>query len=506
MSHALIVVDVQNDFCEGGSLAKGGAEIAFKLGEILHTWQQADLRDKAYDYVVAVRDHHVDPARTSPRSRTTATPGRRTVSPAPTARASIPTSTRSPSTSVSTRASTPRRTPLRGQVQERRDAGRLAARPRRHGGDIAGLTTDYCVRLTAVDATKQGITARVLLDLTAGVNAETTRAVVEEMRAAGCDLVGAPIVRENVGLATGRLQIRTLASSASVSSSSRARSRSGRLSRVRGSRIPPRRRPRWPARPGWAGWTPRRAREAAGRAGRGARPPARARRRTAAPGTSSSPGSAPVAVVAHLLVQRATQALQHAALQLVAQPVGVDHHTGVTGDHDPTDRDHTGGGVDVDLGHLGDVGLAALVPRHRNALTAAALTARSDPFPPAGVRGGRLQHRPGPLVAQMGEPERDRVPPAASASSSMNDSMAKVSKNRRGTATPRYAAVRARTPPRCRGYRVHTAARHCVPRPRRRPTTASARRSRAARTPPAGHRCRTGVRCARRCGCGAANR
>ena len=42
MAKALIVVDVQNDFCEGGSLAvAGGAEVAFKIGGLLHTWQEA---------------------------------------------------------------------------------------------------------------------------------------------------------------------------------------------------------------------------------------------------------------------------------------------------------------------------------------------------------------------------------------------------------------------------------------------------------------------------------
>ena len=55
MSRALIVVDVQNDFCEGGSLAvAGGAEAAASITRLL-----AD--DHGYDYVVATRDHHIDP-------------------------------------------------------------------------------------------------------------------------------------------------------------------------------------------------------------------------------------------------------------------------------------------------------------------------------------------------------------------------------------------------------------------------------------------------------------
>jgi len=56
MSRALIVVDVQNDFCEGGSLAvDGGAAVA----ELISAW----IRDHADEYatIVATRDWHIDP-------------------------------------------------------------------------------------------------------------------------------------------------------------------------------------------------------------------------------------------------------------------------------------------------------------------------------------------------------------------------------------------------------------------------------------------------------------
>jgi nicotinamidase/pyrazinamidase len=52
---ALIIVDVQNDFCEGGSLAvTGGAAVARAISEHV-----ADSGD--YGHVVATRDFHVDP-------------------------------------------------------------------------------------------------------------------------------------------------------------------------------------------------------------------------------------------------------------------------------------------------------------------------------------------------------------------------------------------------------------------------------------------------------------
>lgn len=57
MRRALIVVDVQNDFCEGGSLAvTGGAEVAAAITEHLDGPGR-----ELYDHVVATRDHHIEP-------------------------------------------------------------------------------------------------------------------------------------------------------------------------------------------------------------------------------------------------------------------------------------------------------------------------------------------------------------------------------------------------------------------------------------------------------------
>jgi nicotinamidase/pyrazinamidase len=77
MSRALVVVDVQNDLCEGGSLAvAGGATVAEA---------SANVRAHAGDYahVVAARDHHVAPEGHFHQHPTTSTPGRRTARPVP---------------------------------------------------------------------------------------------------------------------------------------------------------------------------------------------------------------------------------------------------------------------------------------------------------------------------------------------------------------------------------------------------------------------------------------
>ncbi|MDP9984968.1 isochorismatase family protein [Arthrobacter sp. FW306-05-C] len=56
MARALIIVDVQNDFCEGGSLAvPGGAAVAGAISEYL------DAHHREFDYVVATQDWHIDP-------------------------------------------------------------------------------------------------------------------------------------------------------------------------------------------------------------------------------------------------------------------------------------------------------------------------------------------------------------------------------------------------------------------------------------------------------------
>jgi len=56
MSRALLIVDVQNDFCEGGSLAvTGGAELAGEISEYL------DAHHGQFDHVVATQDWHIDP-------------------------------------------------------------------------------------------------------------------------------------------------------------------------------------------------------------------------------------------------------------------------------------------------------------------------------------------------------------------------------------------------------------------------------------------------------------
>ena len=62
MKRALVVVDVQNDFCEGGSLpVAGGARVASDIAELVHRWSAQGPDAPDYAHVVATKDHHIDP-------------------------------------------------------------------------------------------------------------------------------------------------------------------------------------------------------------------------------------------------------------------------------------------------------------------------------------------------------------------------------------------------------------------------------------------------------------
>ena len=184
---ALIVVDVQNDFCEGGSLAvAGGADVARGITELLADRPIATTTTSSRPWTSTSI-----PVTTSPTTPTTGTRGRRTASSAPRAWTSTRSSTPAPSTPSSTRAST--RRPTAGSRAPTTDGGTRwptgCAQRDVDAVDVVGIATDYCVKATAADAVAAGFTTRVLLDLTAGVAPATTAEAVEALRAAGVSIV-----------------------------------------------------------------------------------------------------------------------------------------------------------------------------------------------------------------------------------------------------------------------------------------------------------------------------
>ena len=188
MARALIIVDVQNDFCEGGSLAvTGGAQLAADI-----TATVADAGDR-WDRIVATRDRHIDPGRhfsTEP-DFVDSWPPHCVVG---TAGAEFhPGLTVSPEAVFDKGAYSAAYSGFEGSAGEDDLAGWL----RSHGTtavDVVGIATDHCVRATALDAVRVGFDTTVLLDLTAGVARETVDAALAELRTAGVNLEGEPRV------------------------------------------------------------------------------------------------------------------------------------------------------------------------------------------------------------------------------------------------------------------------------------------------------------------------
>ncbi|MCK5891974.1 isochorismatase family protein [Aeromicrobium sp.] len=179
MTTALIVVDVQNDFCEGGSLAvAGGAQVAADVAALIESG--------AYATVVATRDHHIDPGShfsqtpdyvdSWPPHCVVGTPGAELHEPL--------------------RADHFAAVFLKGEYEaaysgfEGHDADRATlARWLRDAGvtavDVVGIATDHCVRATALDAAREGFDVRVVEGLTAAVDPENLDRVRQELTAAG---------------------------------------------------------------------------------------------------------------------------------------------------------------------------------------------------------------------------------------------------------------------------------------------------------------------------------
>jgi nicotinamidase/pyrazinamidase len=187
VAQALVIVDVQNDFCEGGSLAvAGGAEVARAISDYL-----AGPASGSYSCVVATQDHHIDPGshfsaepdyvRTWPPHCVAGTPGADFHPALDTAQVEAVFRKGAHAAAYSGfEGADANGTPLGAWLRSR---GVTSL-------DVAGIATDHCVRATATDAAAAGLRTRVLLGLTAGVAADTTKAALDELRTAGVELTG----------------------------------------------------------------------------------------------------------------------------------------------------------------------------------------------------------------------------------------------------------------------------------------------------------------------------
>jgi nicotinamidase/pyrazinamidase len=186
MRNALLVIDVQNDFVEGGSLpVTGGRDVAAMVSRHIRHFKTE------YQFVAATRDYHEDPGdhfsdhpdfQTSwPPHCVAGTPGAAFCAP-------IQNLVREKliQTVITKGQHAAAYSGFEGMDARGHPLYDVLKEARVDHIDICGLATDYCVRATALDARKHDFQVRVLLNLCAPVAEETGQQALEEMKAAGC--------------------------------------------------------------------------------------------------------------------------------------------------------------------------------------------------------------------------------------------------------------------------------------------------------------------------------
>ncbi|NMO50844.1 isochorismatase family protein [Actinoplanes sp. TBRC 11911] len=190
MSRALIIVDVQNDFCEGGSLAvAGGAAVAAGISLVLSGTPER------WDHVVATKDWHIDPGGhfsdhpdyldTWPTHCVVGSTGADFHPELQTSRIEAIFHKGEHAGAYSG---------FEGHTSQGEELATWLRSRDVTEVEVVGIATDHCVRATALDAKGFGFDTTVLLDLTAGVSDGTTQAALKEFETAGISTSGTPVV------------------------------------------------------------------------------------------------------------------------------------------------------------------------------------------------------------------------------------------------------------------------------------------------------------------------
>lgn len=194
MGKALFIIDVQNDFTEGGALGvDGGAAVAAGITSYL---QQNPDR---YSQVFASRDWHDAVGDNGGHFATDDEPDYVTTWPvhcvAGTAGAEYHPAFDTDAVTVHVRKG--QGVPAYSIFEGTTDDGSTVTDALEEFGildiDVVGIATDYCVRASALDALELGRRVRVLTDLVAGVAAESSEAALAELGHAGAELVSSEV-------------------------------------------------------------------------------------------------------------------------------------------------------------------------------------------------------------------------------------------------------------------------------------------------------------------------
>ncbi|MEO6792654.1 MAG: isochorismatase family protein [Mycobacterium sp.] len=186
---ALIIVDVQNDFCDGGALpVRGAAAVAVDITRYLDT---ATGRGR-YQHVVATQDCHIDPGEhfsEHPDYATTWPP--HCVAGTAGAEFHPALNTDRIEAVFKKGAYNAGYSGFDGVDDDGTALGDWLHRHSVNSVDVVGVATDYCVRSTAEDAIAAGFATAVLPHLTAGLTPDSTAVALAALRSAGVALVAA---------------------------------------------------------------------------------------------------------------------------------------------------------------------------------------------------------------------------------------------------------------------------------------------------------------------------
>ncbi|MFB4352850.1 isochorismatase family protein [Microbacterium sp. LS_15] len=188
MGRALLIVDVQNDFTEGGALAvEGGDAVASAVSAYL------DAHAGDYEVIVASRDWHdaegdngghfhpePDYVDSWPVHCVAGTEG---------AAYDPLLDTDAVTHHVHKGQGIPAYSMFEGRTESGETVGDILTGAGVLQADIVGIATDHCVRASALDAIAHGVQVRILTDLIAGVAPEQSRAALAELAHAGAVLV-----------------------------------------------------------------------------------------------------------------------------------------------------------------------------------------------------------------------------------------------------------------------------------------------------------------------------
>lgn len=184
---ALIIVDVQNDFCEGGAVpVTGGAAVAPAINTYL-------AGAPGYRHVVATQDFHIDPGEhfsDRPDYSSTWPPHCVAGSVGAELRPDLDTT---PVDAVFRKGAYS--AGYSGFDGADQNGTPLLEWLRQRGVDdvdVVGIATDHCVRRTAEDAARAGLRTRVLVNLTAATAPDSVAQALADMESVGVELVGGP--------------------------------------------------------------------------------------------------------------------------------------------------------------------------------------------------------------------------------------------------------------------------------------------------------------------------